>query len=157
MTGAVSRQEEKAALERVLASETFAKSQSLARLLRYLCTRYFEGQASEMKEYSIGVEVFGRSPNFDPTSNSIVRVELYRLREKLKRHYGSRGISDSVVILLEPGTYTPPLPGARWHPDSAPLRNRHAFRADGQRGFDGKREPRAGQCLDADRAHLRTD
>lgn len=107
MTGAVSRQEEKAALERVLASETFAKSQSLARLLRYLCTRYFEGQASEMKEYSIGVEVFGRSPNFDPTSNSIVRVELYRLREKLKRHYGSRGISDSVVILLEPGTYTP--------------------------------------------------
>jgi len=107
MSCLVSRQEEKAELERVLSSETFAKAQSLARLLRHLCNRYFDGQTSDLREYNIGVEVFGRPVDFDPTNNSIVRVELYRLREKLKRHYETKGADDPVVIVLEPGKYAP--------------------------------------------------
>jgi hypothetical protein len=107
MSRPISRQEERAELERVLASETFAKSLSLARLLRHLCTRYFDGHTAELKEYNIGVEVLGRPADFDPTSNSIVRVELHRLREKLKRHYETRGVNDPVVIVLEPGNYAP--------------------------------------------------
>lgn len=107
MPRSVSREEEKAALERVLASEAFAKSQSLARLLSYLCGKYFDGRASEVKEYNIGVEVLGRPDTFDPTSNSVVRVELHRLREKLKKHRETEGLHDPVVIVLEPGKYTP--------------------------------------------------
>jgi len=107
MPRSVSRQEEKSELEAVLASETFAKAQNLARLLRYICTKYFEGRASDLKEYNIGVEALGRPTDFDPTSNSIVRVELHRLREKLKRHYEAGGLHDAVVIVLEPGKYAP--------------------------------------------------
>jgi len=107
MQCSVSRQEEKAELEAVLASETFAKAPNLARLLRYICAKYFEGHASDLKEYNIGVEALGRPPDFDPTSNSIVRVELHRLREKLKRHYDAEGLNDPVVIVLEPGHYAP--------------------------------------------------
>lgn len=103
----VSRHEEEAELKRVLASETFAKAQSLSRLLRYLCNQYFEGRACDLKEYNIGVEVLGRPANFDPATNSIVRVELHRVREKLKRHYETEGLHSPVVISLEPGKYSP--------------------------------------------------
>jgi len=107
MPRSVSRQEEKSELEAVLASETFAKAQNLARLLRYICTKHFDGRASDLKEYNIGVEALGRLADFDPTNNSIVRVELHRLREKLKRYYETEGLHDAVVIVLEPGKYAP--------------------------------------------------
>jgi hypothetical protein len=107
MPRSVSREEEKCALETVLASEAFSKSQSLARLLSYLCAKYFDGRACDLKEYNIGVEALGRPADFDPTSNSVVRVELHRLREKLKKHYEAEGLHDPVVIVLEPGKYTP--------------------------------------------------
>jgi hypothetical protein len=107
MSQSPTRQQEQAELDTVFASGTFAKSQNLARLLKYLCRKYFEGQASELKEFNIGVEALGRLADFDPTSNSIVRVELFRLREKLKRYYETEGLHDPVVIVLKPGNYTP--------------------------------------------------
>jgi hypothetical protein len=103
----VSRDEENAELEAVLASETFAKAEVLARLLRYLCTMRFEGRACDLKEYKVGVEALGRPADFDPTSNSLVRVEAHRLREKLKRYYETEGLHHAVVIALEPGKYAP--------------------------------------------------
>jgi hypothetical protein len=107
MTQSPTRQEEKAELEAVFASGTFAKSQNLARLLRYLCHKYFAGQASDLKEFNIGVEALGRLADFDPTSNSIVRVESHRLRERLKKYYETEGLHDPVVIVLKPGNYAP--------------------------------------------------
>ena len=107
MPHSLTRQQEKAELEAVFASATFAKSQNLARLLKYLCHKYFEGHGSDLKEFSIGVEALGRLSDFDPTSDSIVRVELHRLREKLKRYYESEGLRDPVVIVLKPGNYAP--------------------------------------------------
>ena len=109
MRRSLDRREEKAELEAVLASQTFAKSQSLARLLSYICAKYFDGHAGDLKEYNIGVEALGRPADFDPTSNSIVRVELHRLREKLKKYYETEGSQDPFVIVLEPGKYAPHL------------------------------------------------
>jgi hypothetical protein len=107
MVQGVTRQQEEAELEAVFTSGTFAKSQNLARLLKYLCRKYFKGQASDLKEFNIGVEALGRLADFDPTSNSIVRVELHRLRERLKRYYETEGLHDAVVIVLKPGNYAP--------------------------------------------------
>jgi hypothetical protein len=107
MSRSLSRDEEQAELQAVLASEALVKSPNLARLLTYLCGKYFDGRACDLKEYNIGVEALGRPTDFDPASSSIVRVELHRLREKLKRHYETQGFHDGVVIVLEPGKYTP--------------------------------------------------
>ncbi|MFB3921776.1 MAG: malectin domain-containing carbohydrate-binding protein [Terriglobia bacterium] len=107
MPQGVSHEEEKAALEAVLASQIFSKSQSLARLLSYICGKYFDGRACDLKEYNIGVEALGRPPDFDPTSNSVVRVELHRLRDKLKKYYETEGVRDPVAVVLEPGKYAP--------------------------------------------------
>lgn len=101
------RQEELAALDAVLASRTFSKCQNLAKLLQYLCQKCRDGCASELKEYNIGVEALGRAADFDPTANSVVRVEVHRLREKLKRYYETEGTADPVAISLHPGNYVP--------------------------------------------------
>ena len=54
----------KAELAAVIASGIFAKAPSLALLLEYVCAKYFEGQANQIKEYNIAVEALGRPPSF---------------------------------------------------------------------------------------------
>lgn len=98
---------EKAELEAVLASEIFAKSPNLAKMLQYIGHKYFDGQVQFLKEYNIGVEALGRPPEFDPKLDSIVRVEAHRLREKLKRYYETEGAGHPVIISLQVGHYIP--------------------------------------------------
>ena len=99
--------EEKAELKRVLASEYFANSPNLSRLLVYLCNKYFEGCGQDLKEYSIAVEALGRTTAFDPVTNSVVRVEAHRMREKLKKYYEGEGADHPLMIVLEAGRYAP--------------------------------------------------
>ena len=53
-------------LERVLSSACFARSEGLSRLLRFLVERQLDGREGELKESTIGVEVYGRKPDYDP-------------------------------------------------------------------------------------------
>jgi len=61
-------------LSAVLQSKYFTRAPALARLLSYLCEKSFDGASHQIKEYSIGVDVFQRGPSFDQNSDSIVRV-----------------------------------------------------------------------------------
>ena len=79
--------EEKAELEMVLASEGFARAPTRARLLSYVCRKYFDGEANHIKEYNIAVEALGRPADFDQEVDPIVRVEAHRLRKRLKQYY----------------------------------------------------------------------
>ncbi|HEV2498022.1 MAG TPA: malectin domain-containing carbohydrate-binding protein [Terriglobia bacterium] len=97
----------KAAINAVFSSRAFAKCPNLARLFQYICQKYLEGSASDLKEYNIGVDALGRPSDFDPSKNAIVRVEVYRLREKLKKYYQGEGKSDALVISLPSGSYIP--------------------------------------------------
>jgi hypothetical protein len=72
-------------LKRVLSSDCFARSEGLSRLLRFLVERQLEGRGSELKESLIGVEVYGRSPDYDPKLDSTVRSEMARLRARLSK------------------------------------------------------------------------
>jgi TolB-like protein len=94
-------------LERVLASDCFARSQGLSRLLRFLVERQLEGRESEIKESLIGVEVYGRSPDYDPKLDSTVRSEVARLRARLSKYYSTEGSQDPLVIDLPKGGYVP--------------------------------------------------
>ncbi len=98
---------EQAELASVISSETFLKSPNLTKLLEYICQKYFQGEAGDLKEYNIAVEGFGRSPDFDPAVNSIVRVEVRRLRERLKKYYEAEGATHRLMITLEVGSYVP--------------------------------------------------
>jgi TolB-like protein len=94
-------------LERVLSSACFARSEGLSRLLRFLVERQLEGRVSELKESLIGVEVYGRRPDYDPKQDSTVRSEVARLRARLTKYYATEGIPDSLIIELPKGGYVP--------------------------------------------------
>src|SRR5271170_1542608 len=94
-------------LERVLSSACFARSEGLSRLLRFLVERKLEGRESELKESTIGVEVYGRKPDYDPRVDSTVRSEVARLRARLNKYYSGEGSQDLLVIELPKGGYSP--------------------------------------------------
>lgn len=100
-------EDEKAELEAVLASTLFVRTPSLANLLSYLCRKYFQGEADLLKEYTIGVEAFGRAPDFDKKEDSIVRVEIRRLREKLRQYYETEGADHPIRLTIPVGHYVP--------------------------------------------------
>jgi serine/threonine-protein kinase len=95
------------ALERVLASACFARSERVSKLLRFLVERQLEGRDHELKESVIGVEVFGRSPDYNPRLDSTVRTEAARLRARLSKYYATEGSQDPLVIELPRGGYVP--------------------------------------------------
>ena len=94
-------------LGRVLASQAFAASPKMGRFLRFVVEAKLTGQASRVKAYSIGVEVFDRSPGFDPGADSIVRVNAIRLRDLLDAYYAGEGREDPIRFLLAKGSYVP--------------------------------------------------
>ncbi|MGH9351651.1 MAG: hypothetical protein ACRD18_14030, partial [Terriglobia bacterium] len=98
---------ERAELQSILSSGIFAKSPNLAKLLSYLCEKYWAGDIEHNKEYNLAVEALGRPADFDPSSSAIVRVEMHRLREKLKKFYENEASDHQVVIALQPGRYVP--------------------------------------------------
>jgi len=101
------RRKERAALEAVLTSGTFIGRVRLANLLQYICKKYFEGTTDAIKEYSIATDVFGRSPSFDQATDSIVRVEVFRLRKKLREFYEGEGVDQPIEIVVATGHYRP--------------------------------------------------
>ena len=94
-------------LERMLASATFKQVDRLKRFLSFIVLESIGGRSTELKEYVIGVHVFGKEPSFDPRTDPIVRVQARRLRAKLVRYYQEEGASDEVIIDLPKGGYAP--------------------------------------------------
>jgi hypothetical protein len=89
----------------VLSSEAFSEAPILARLLKYLCDNHFSENKSSLNEYRIGVEALGRPADFDPAKNSSVRVEMHRLRGRLRKYYETEGADHAFRIILMEGRY----------------------------------------------------
>lgn len=98
---------ERQELAAVLASPTFARAQRLVKLLEFICEKHFEGHDADVCEYSIATEVLGRPADFDPGEDAIARVEIHRLRKKLRDYYAAEGPHKSIKIIIPPGLYTP--------------------------------------------------
>ncbi len=94
-------------LERILASATFQQVGRLKRFLDFIVRESIEGRGDELKEYVVGVQVFGKEPSFDPRTDPIVRVQARRLRARLDRYYRDEGQQDELVIDLPKGGYAP--------------------------------------------------
>ena len=94
-------------VERVLRSVAFARSPRITRFLAFTVDQALSGMENRLKEYLLGVEVFGRPDSFDPRIDSIVRVEARRLRFKLERYYETEGRNDLIQIQFRKGCYTP--------------------------------------------------
>ncbi len=94
-------------VQRILQSASFRNATTLQQLLQFLTTRLLEGSSEPLKEYTIGVEAFGRSADFDPKTDTIVRVQIHRLRQKLGEYYLGEGNLDSILVAIPKGHYLP--------------------------------------------------
>ncbi len=94
-----------AQVERILHSETLRNSDALRRLLKFLADRSLAGEADALKEYSIGIDALGKPPTYDPKQDSIVRIQVSRLRHKLADYYQSEGRDDPLLIELPKGHF----------------------------------------------------
>lgn len=92
-------------IERMLASKTFETSDVHRRLLQYLADKSLAGEADRLKEYTIGIEAFGKPESYDPQHDSIVRLQVGRLRQKLAVYYQSEGGGDPVLVSLPKGAF----------------------------------------------------
>ena len=95
-------------LSRVVNSPKFVSSARLCRFLSHIVNRAIDGDLDNLKEFTIAMEVFDRTSDYDPNIDAIVRVEARRLRAKLKAYYeDGPGTADPVLIALRPGSYVP--------------------------------------------------
>jgi len=92
-------------LDRLLASPSLQDSDLLKRFLRYIVENTLAGEGDTLKEYRLGVEVFGRDTSFDPKLDPVVRMAARRLRAKLQEHYENGGRGASVRIEVPKGAY----------------------------------------------------
>jgi adenylate cyclase len=115
-------------LARVVNSPGFVSSIRLCRFLTHIVNRTIDGDIDSLKEFSIAMEVFDRTSEYDPNIDAIVRVEARRLRAKLKAYYEEgQGTVDPVLIGLRPGSYVPVF---RWL-DTQPAKHREEIGATG--------------------------
>jgi hypothetical protein len=93
-------------LEAVL--EALGRSSRLAHLLAYIGEKHVAGEGDQLCEYTIATEVFGRSKTtFDAGEDAIARVEVHRLRKRLKEYYEGPGKDHPIQLSIPSGTYVP--------------------------------------------------
>jgi hypothetical protein len=97
---------ERAEYESVLSSAHFAGETNSKRFLKFVCDKHFAG-ISHLSEYEIAVEALGRRSDFDPSQDSIVRVEAHRVRKRLREYYDQEGSSHPLRLVLPQGSYVP--------------------------------------------------
>jgi len=94
-------------LERLLVHPLFANSKRYPALLAYVVEQSLLGNASELKERSIGIEVFGRSPSYDANADPIVRITAGEVRKRLSQYYYEIAREGELLIELPIGSYVP--------------------------------------------------
>jgi TolB-like protein len=103
----VQRSEVEAQLRAIRSAPEFAHTPRLQALLEYLTTATLDGTGDRLKGYAIAVDVFGRDSSFDSNTDSIVRVQVGRLRALLDEYYSGTGSRAPIRIALQKGDYRP--------------------------------------------------
>jgi TolB-like protein/Tfp pilus assembly protein PilF len=96
-----------AQLNRILASRAFRQADRLKRFLTFIVDETVSGRGERLKEFVVGVEVFGKPESFDPRNDPIVRVQARRLRAQLGRYYREEATDGELAIELPKGGYAP--------------------------------------------------
>jgi len=94
-------------LERVLSSQVFRSSQRCQVLLRHIGERAAAGDTASLKERTLGIDVFGRAPDYDTSQQPIVRATAAEIRKKLAQYYQAPEHTGEPRIQLAPGAYVP--------------------------------------------------
>ncbi len=103
----VSESEVRRQLNRVLRSEAFNRSRRCQEFLSFIAELTISGEESKINEHMIGIEVFGRGPDYNPGVDGVVRRQAHSLRRRLETYYQSEGKNDPIQIEVPVGHYVP--------------------------------------------------
>jgi hypothetical protein len=96
-------------LREIVESGAFRGSERCGRFLSYIVNQAIAGHFESLKERVIGVEVFGRSPDYSTSDDAIVRVTASDVRRRLQQHYRKSGAISRIHISLPVGSYIPEI------------------------------------------------
>ena len=106
-----SSESEKAAvqqqLEKLLATSLFNSSKRYPSFLKFVVSRALAGQNDQLKERILGVEIFGRPPDYDTNADPIVRVTAAEIRKRIEQYYQDPRHSQEIRLFLPAGSYAP--------------------------------------------------
>jgi len=97
--------EHRAQVERILQGRVFRASEAVRRLFEYLTEKSLLGEAETLKEYTIALDALGKPESFDPRHESVVRMHLVRLRQKLAEYYSAEGAEDPIIVDIPKGGF----------------------------------------------------
>jgi hypothetical protein len=92
-------------VQRIVQSKAFRTSEVHRNLLNYLAERSLSGAADSLKEYTVGLDVFAKPASYDPRQESVVRMHVARLRQKLAEYYRTEGVDDPVIVEVPKGGF----------------------------------------------------
>ena len=95
------------AIDRIVASDRFANSESLVRILKYIVTEELAGRGEGIKAYTIATSALGRPETFDPQLDPSVRVAMGRMRAQLSMYYAGKGQDEEILLTIPKGSYRP--------------------------------------------------
>jgi hypothetical protein len=94
-------------LERLLENPHFHKSKRFPVFLRFVVKEVLAGRAERLRERTLGIEVFGKNPNYDTAEDPIVRVTAGEIRKRIAQYYQEPGHEQEIRLSLPSGSYAP--------------------------------------------------
>jgi hypothetical protein len=118
-------------VQRIIQSKAFRTSEVHRNLLQYLAEKSLSGTADSLKEYTVGLDVFGKPASYDPRQESVVRMHVGRLRQKLVEYYRSEGVDDPIFVDVPKGGFKVIFEAREVPPDGvAPAAEEHSRRGE---------------------------
>ena len=69
--------------------------------------RSLHGHSEPLKERTLGIEVFGRAPDYDTNLDPVVRTTAVEIRKRIAQYYHEEGHQNEIRIDFPAGSYLP--------------------------------------------------
>jgi hypothetical protein len=99
--------DQKEEVQRILQAPQFRRASKLQRFLELICDYHFQNRSAEINEFVLATEVFGKGPGFEPSEDSLVRVQAREVRRRLREYYQNDGKSSHLILDIPVGSYAP--------------------------------------------------
>ena len=108
----MSPEKQREEVQRVLHSAQFRRAPKLQRFLSLICEYYFTNRSQDINEFLIATEAFGKGAAFDPSQDSLVRVQVREARRRLREYYQDEGKDSRLILDIPIGSYAPAFTSA---------------------------------------------
>jgi hypothetical protein len=122
----MSVEDQRQEVQRILHSPHFRRAPKLQRFLELICDYHFQNRSAEINEFVIATEAFGKGSGFDPSGDSLVRVQAREIRRRLREYYQDEGASSRLHLDIPVGSYAPMFTSPIFTAHEAPPPGRRA-------------------------------